>query len=85
VAWAAVPGDDSGGSDVYSAAAAAMHTRVSGREDRMNRRRREPSVKFAYVRRPPRRSSDISLWPMARLPTLRCPALCPMTASRRRR
>jgi hypothetical protein len=43
-AWAAVSGDGGGCS-----AAAAMHMQASGREDRMNRRGREPSVKFAYV------------------------------------
>jgi hypothetical protein len=42
-------------------AAAAMHTRASGRENRMNWRGRGPSVKFSYVRRAPRRPSDISL------------------------
>jgi hypothetical protein len=51
-------------------AAVAMHTRASGREDRMNRHGRGPSVKFAYVRRPPRRPSNISLCPTAYLPAV---------------
>jgi hypothetical protein len=46
-----------------------MHAR-SGREDRMNRREHGLSVKFAYVRRPPRRPSDISLCPTACLPAV---------------
>jgi hypothetical protein len=36
----------------------------------MNRRERGPSVKFAYVRWPSRRLSDVSLCPMACLPAV---------------
>jgi hypothetical protein len=77
----AVPGDGGGCS---ATAAAAMHTRASGREDKMNRHGRGPSVKFAYVRWPPRWPLDISLCPTARLPALGCLALCPTATNSRR-
>jgi hypothetical protein len=66
------------------ATAAARHTRASGREDRMNRRGRRPSVKFVYFRWSPRRLSEISLCPTAGLPALGCPTLCTTAASSRR-